>query len=221
MKDKIIEAVGKLDATNDNHWTADGLPRLETVRLLTTNPSLSRDDIETALPAFRRPTATAPNSAQATGAPASDTPTATAETSAPVSTQAQETTDETPVVLTQTLSTEPVNEDIEALQNKLEDARADLDAVNIELTEVQARQVEAYNEFIFLEDKLDKLTTAIVGNPIQAYLAQQNKDLEDRMERRKAIQESGLKLSDFVTEGPSALDRAMNSRRNRQRGVRQ
>jgi hypothetical protein len=54
---KILDAVNQLDPNNDNHWTADGLPRLETVRLMASDSSLSRDDVEKAAPDFRRPKA--------------------------------------------------------------------------------------------------------------------------------------------------------------------
>lgn len=43
--EKITEALTKLDPTNDNHWTAEGAPRLETLRMLAGDPSISREDV--------------------------------------------------------------------------------------------------------------------------------------------------------------------------------
>jgi hypothetical protein len=45
MSDKTKEALAKLDPENDNHWTTDGSPRMETVRMLAGNPALTREDI--------------------------------------------------------------------------------------------------------------------------------------------------------------------------------
>lgn len=45
MEQKIKDALAKLDVNNDNHWTADGNARIETMRMLTGTPSLTREDI--------------------------------------------------------------------------------------------------------------------------------------------------------------------------------
>lgn len=52
--DKIVEALRKLDTANDAHWTTDGLPRLETVKFLAGDQSLTRDDVTTAASGFTR-----------------------------------------------------------------------------------------------------------------------------------------------------------------------
>jgi hypothetical protein len=52
---KILEAVQQLDKDNDTHWTADGLPRLETLRSLTSDSSLTREQVEAAAPGSKRP----------------------------------------------------------------------------------------------------------------------------------------------------------------------
>lgn len=51
---KILKALDELKIDNDNHWTAEGLPRLETVRFLAGDQSISRDDITKAAPEFSR-----------------------------------------------------------------------------------------------------------------------------------------------------------------------
>lgn len=50
----IIAALAKLDVSNDAHWTGDGLPRIETVRLFAGDSALSRDDVTMAAPQFTR-----------------------------------------------------------------------------------------------------------------------------------------------------------------------
>ena len=52
----ILEALVKLDILNDNHWTNDGLPRLEPLRMLVGNQGLSREDVTKAAPGFSRQT---------------------------------------------------------------------------------------------------------------------------------------------------------------------
>lgn len=54
MSKIITDALLKLDAANDNHWTSDGLPRIETLKFLTGNQSLTRNDIFAACPTFCR-----------------------------------------------------------------------------------------------------------------------------------------------------------------------
>lgn len=59
MSDKLLDALKKLDTRNDNHWTADKLPRVETVRLLAADQTITREDIDTAAQGFTRDTAAA------------------------------------------------------------------------------------------------------------------------------------------------------------------
>lgn len=54
MSEKILAALALLDPKNDNHWTVDNLPRLEAVRLLASDQSLTRAAIEEARPGFLR-----------------------------------------------------------------------------------------------------------------------------------------------------------------------
>jgi hypothetical protein len=57
---KITEALEKLDPANDNHWTTDGLPRIETIRMLAADQTITRDMITTEAPGFSRSTAVTP-----------------------------------------------------------------------------------------------------------------------------------------------------------------
>lgn len=50
----LIEALLELDPDNPNHWTNDGLPKVDALRFATANPSLTRDDITSAAPLFTR-----------------------------------------------------------------------------------------------------------------------------------------------------------------------
>lgn len=57
MSNKIKEALQKLDVANENHWTADGLPRLETVKFNAGGVSVTREDLERDFPGFTKSTA--------------------------------------------------------------------------------------------------------------------------------------------------------------------
>ena len=59
MSEQVKDALKKLDVSNDNHWTADKLPRLETVRLMAGDQSISREDVDAAAPGFSKDTAAA------------------------------------------------------------------------------------------------------------------------------------------------------------------
>ena len=51
---EIKEALAQLDPKNDEHWTADGAPRVDVVASLTGNKDLKRQDITDADPTFTR-----------------------------------------------------------------------------------------------------------------------------------------------------------------------
>jgi hypothetical protein len=54
MSQAILTALNGLDVKDDNHWTADGLPRLDTVKTLANDATLTRDLVSAAAPGFTR-----------------------------------------------------------------------------------------------------------------------------------------------------------------------
>lgn len=54
MKEKIIETLLKLDKTNDNQWTQDGLPKVDVLKFLSGGETWTRDQISEAAPGFTR-----------------------------------------------------------------------------------------------------------------------------------------------------------------------
>lgn len=52
-KQKLIEALKKLDSANDNHWTTDGKPKVDTVKFLA-GGTVTREDIDAVAPDFTR-----------------------------------------------------------------------------------------------------------------------------------------------------------------------
>lgn len=53
MKEKIIEALGKLDVNNDNHWTNEGLPKLEALKF-SVGSNVTRDQLNEVAPGYTR-----------------------------------------------------------------------------------------------------------------------------------------------------------------------
>lgn len=54
MKDKIVEALQKLDTANDNQWTQEGLPKIEILKFLMGGEVITREQINEAAPGFTR-----------------------------------------------------------------------------------------------------------------------------------------------------------------------
>lgn len=53
MKEKIIEGLMKLDVQNDNHWTADGLPKIDALKF-SVGPTITREEVNSVAPNFCR-----------------------------------------------------------------------------------------------------------------------------------------------------------------------
>jgi hypothetical protein len=83
----LLAALATLDIANDNHWTAEGAPRLDTLKFMTGDQSLTREAVTTAAPGVSRANplpaeqaaagaAQAPAGGGSTGAAPSDAPAA-------------------------------------------------------------------------------------------------------------------------------------------------
>jgi hypothetical protein len=53
-KEDIVKALIQLDSGNDQHWTDDGLPRVDVVQTILKDPDVRRKDINDAQPGFSR-----------------------------------------------------------------------------------------------------------------------------------------------------------------------
>lgn len=54
MEEAIREALDLLDTENDDHWTSQGLPKVDVIREIAEDPSITRSQIESACPGFCR-----------------------------------------------------------------------------------------------------------------------------------------------------------------------
>lgn len=235
MTDKIVAALKSLDVNNDQHWTTDGAPRIDTLKILVGNPGLSREDVNAALPGFSR--ATAANFA-ATGE--SGVPPVVTD---PAAQQAAGTAPATPVTPASeaggdlenlpNLNDEPLAEDAVRERSPrgtlgLPDvSKMDLEEVREFMSELMAARHEiqqaiplAQNRIAFLESEVAKEQEAGSQNPIQAYLASQVRAGEERAALRQTVEQSGVNLKELAKQiGPSPIDAALGSRPRQPRQI--
>lgn len=235
MTNKIVEALLKLDVKNDNHWTADGLPRLDTVKMLASDQALTRDSVAAAAPGFSRTTATgytAPSAEQqapqaqgqgGNGEQQSAAP-ATPQT-APQASQATE-SDQRAGDLDAGQAEQP---SLEGSAGVATDGIAALEGALAEqeelVSKIRAHKVEVDKAFEEARAKEDELRVKLeearpqrsTGNDIQDYLAAQRKNLEARAARQQMIRESGINLKELASNLKAPID-AARARRNTRGG---
>lgn len=207
MSEKITNALSKLDSGNDNHWTSEGFPRLDTVRLLAGDGAITRDLINATVPGFNRA------NTKAVQAPA--------QQPAPVGTLVVESA---PAAGTQALAVacaairDKVNENLgsevvvaeaPANQSLLDQALAKLGEAKAELDELRAVRDEVARRFAAKNLEVDRLLVKAdslrpangPSNAVQGYLAQQRRNLAERGRRIAATK--GINLKDFLpTKAP-------------------
>lgn len=194
---KILEALSKLDVANDNHWTGDGLPRIDTVRMLASNPGIGRDDITKEAPDFSRQNAVIPTSA----------PTVIKAVEPAVAAPQNVTTEE--VVVEQVEKPEDIDEQIAVLREKLEEANQYLSKA----TEYRAKVQNELDDLINLRESSSGGQCTMTA--IQSYLKSQQGILNDRARRTRALQESGVTIADIQALIPQGapIDAALRQKR--------
>lgn len=194
---KILEALSKLDVANDNHWTGDGLPRIDTVRMLASNPGIGRDDITKEAPDFSRQNAVIPASA----------PTVIKAVEPAVAATQNVTTEE--VVVEQVEKPEDLDEQIAVLREKLDEANQYLNKA----TEYRAKVQKELDDLINLKESSTGGQCTMTA--IQCYLKSQQGILNDRARRARALQESGVTIADIQALIPQGapIDAALRQKR--------
>ncbi|ARB11076.1 hypothetical protein JG012_00008 [Pseudomonas phage JG012] len=235
MTNKIVEALLKLDVKNDNHWTADGLPRLDTVKMLASDQTLTRDSVAAAAPGFSRTTATgytapsaeqqAPQAQGQEGSGEQQSAAPAAPQTAPQASQATE-SDQRADDLDAGQAEQP---SLEGSAGVATDDIAALEAALAEqeelVSKIRAHKVEVDKAFEEARAKEDELRVKLeearpqrsTGNDIQDYLAAQRKNLEARAARQQMIRESGINLKELASNLKAPID-AVRARRNTRGG---
>lgn len=194
---EIVEALNKLDPSDDSQWTSEGLPKLDTVRQLVDNSSLIRKDITEAAPEFGRASR---SFLQLPG-------------------KVDSVVDKPPEELADK-SLDPIDCEYTPLDRKKEiDER--INDLN------QQKGVIELEVDVLLREQTRLQTSQFQDNSAAAdtkarlyYIAQQNKIHVEKAERARAFLESGAKVADINPK--SALDQsfALDRKRGTARPVR-
>ncbi len=203
MSEKIIAALKQLDVGNDAHWTADGMPRIETVRLMASDFSLTREAVSVAIPGFTRDT---PNPVQVAAIVA------------------------TPIVpVTENGNATPATDQdggVQTSEDQQEETEAQSStafaAAKQRMVEAEARKVAAAQEFDKAAKVVDSMIEAGESKPetlqeqLKRYYAQQERARYERAAKLKAIRDSGVKLEDIL---PKAANIDVAFQRRTKRGM--
>lgn len=208
MKMALLAALASLDVGNDNHWTAEGLPRLDTVKFLTGDAGLTRDAVTAAAPTLTRATplqAAQPGSSDTGSGHAPKTQPAPAQVPAQPLPKYGDGHDEqddlaSDFAVEEAEQAEPQETALAAAQRAYNDAvtaRAQADKVLAEASAEVDRLIE--------EDEKAR-AAANAGSPVQDYLKHQRKLLQERGERIKQLKK--VDLADILPKR-APLDDAM------------
>jgi hypothetical protein len=231
--DQIKQALAKLVGEDDNHWTADGLPRIDAVRELAGDGSITRDQITQSAPGFSRAAVLA--SVQAATPAASPAPAAATVPAPPAAVMQQETApgvpppaappvapvatiDTTGLVDQKLLVVNPAavpvpQETVDAMQEELAAIESDLTLIAKAEADLrkdkEVRQTRADDLRLRIEKARPRDTNT---DAIQNYLSQQRKTLDARaaqIGRARAFEtETGVRISDLLPK-KSPIDQAM------------
>lgn len=221
----VIESLKQLDVNNDNHWTADGLPRLDTVRMIASDASLTRETLDTIAPGFNRANAqTWEPSEQGSPKSVQDTP---QDQTQPTSTDQQTSTQDNQAdsATTESSSTEQPTEteaqqasEVEAYETALKHLK-ECEAKTAEALQVQADANAKVAEALQAEDIARKRVDSLAPEEknedvVQRYLRNQVKALEEQAELAAKIAESGINLDALRQQLQlSPLDSALSQRK--------
>lgn len=192
MKDRLIAALKQLEPVNPNHWTAEGLPRLETIRILVGDQSVTRADLVDVAPAFSRTN-------QAIG------PVETAPVVTPGSLGISDIVHvEDEEVLPEGVTDE---EELAFLTEEIGQLQVARDKLNVLLSEKEARRDQ-------IQMKVDaKAPANKLSVQVQSYHERQLELRNARVAARKTLQESGVNLKELakMTQG-APIDTARQRR---------
>lgn len=216
---KILEALGQLDPSNDNHWTSDGLPRIDSVKFLSGEPGLTRDDISKAAPGFSRQNPLPKTDAQAAGEQASGTPTEPALPAAPAAPvpgvqleqaqggeeNGQVQQEEEARLAPRELSGAPsLEEQLAVAQEFL----ADVERAKVSIIRTHAKATAEVDRLINACEKAGPQETT--GDSIRHYLESQQRHLQRRAEQLERLR--GIDLKELIPS-KAPIDAALGGRK--------
>ncbi len=228
----IHQALTQLDPANDDHWTSDGMPRMDVLQELTGDPKLVRKAVTDAAPDFNREMALAalapevpevpetPEEADVPeqeptapeeGEPAPDVP----EQEPSAQDEGEELEDE-PYILDL-----PLNE-IFCSEEMMIAFQAEANVVCLEWQREKKRLEDAIVRLSTLsataDARLNRIKRARPNHDtehLREYLARQAQVREQRAKRAQAFLDQGINAGDLANtiSGKSQLDQALNQRK--------
>lgn len=196
----IVEALKKLDVNNDNHWTADGLPRIDTVKFLGSIQTLTREDINAAAPKFTR------TSADLTGGTtpqANQTNTPASENNTPAVQQLANGVKAAHDAVNETFNSPEIKEKVEQLAEGLvelsweEEYKLATLRVESATKKLNNAKQEMHDANIALDDVVMRSPENLKETPtqtIQGYLASQQKQAELQAQAHAQLKAEGVDL---------------------------
>jgi hypothetical protein len=218
----INAALMKLDEKNDNQWTVEGLPNLNTIKFMNNGVAISRDQLEEAAPGFNRKVYTAYKEnlaknppAPPTGGPDANSTDASGAANGDGAGAGSEDKSEQPKVA------EGSTEREARLQEVAEKVRESQQAVD-ELLRIQEEVKAKLKEAHAVND--DNLTLQAKLTPrakhdddtIRRYLESQKDRMRQRGADRQMVRDSGVSLKDIAAKlSGSKLDESFKARRRK------
>lgn len=207
---KIREALSQLDVANDNHWTADGLPRLDTVKMLAADQSITREHVNAALPGFTRSGVVRSESNQTAGAQAPQAAEAPQADPVASSVQAAAPAAESAAPVAESAQTE----DLEKLRESVREQQLLIERMDKHKAEFDTAYREERQKLDDLRARLQEIEPED-GTPqaIRSYLDAQQKILAQRAQRKALIRESGIPLKELAENLRAPIDSRQKQRR--------
>lgn len=215
MKMSLLAALAQLDPSNDNHWTGEGLPRLDTVKFMTGDSTVTREAVTQAAPGLTRATPL-----QGAQAPVSGGGTGEAQNVAPAPAQAPSQGDGNGASEQGDGGSGDDSDSEGGTVDQGQEADPELAAAQRAHDAALARKAEADREVAATGKALDVLLeareaagqAANAGSPFAAYLKAQTKLLQERGAKMQALRGVDLK-SILPTRAP--IDDALRRRNTR------
>jgi hypothetical protein len=208
MSEKILQALRQLDPANPNHWTADGAPRLDTLKMLVGDSTLTREAVSAAWPGYGRATAEQPAVQGGSTSPQPE------PALAAIQGASQGSNDGTVQEGGAGAGTNPEGETVaEAAKRQLAEARRIADAALAEKAKANraaAEAVAAVDRAIEASEKAGNTETH--AQTVTGYLAAQQLIRDERAAKKAALK--GVNLKDILPS-KAMLDEAFKRRTGR------
>jgi hypothetical protein len=212
----IIEALAKLDPKNDNHWTIEGEPRLDTVKFFVGVPNLIREDLIKVATFTRADAIAGKGPTPVTAAPAAPTPATGDPAPAAATGGAKATGNPPPAPAAPVIAPPPAPEkpfNMQEAKTSLAELDKELEGVNQEIYALNKKKHELNLKADPIRDQIAKNSPPDnISNAVQGYHARQKEILAaraDQLGRVKSFEkESGVKIADLIPK-KSVIDQAL------------